>query len=1514
MTAKKFIQLTLSLFFSFATAITYGQNWSEAKIFHPDEDITPKDLYGINFAIHGTYMAVGAPLNARAGGAGTGIVYIYENLDEKWVKIAELQPADDDSGMNFGSTVAMDEHTVVVQSSVVYVFTKPDTGWADMHETAVLRPKTDEYTYSTGFGYNLIVNNDIILVSATGQSVDDVSDEASGIVYVFEKPESGIWGDATGATILYPSTYELNSFYNFFGESIAIENDQIAVGYSYYTGIHKNQGAIFIYDKPTDGWTTMTETNILEAHETYDSHRIGRNVNYYNGKILTWGGSTLDATEDQALGVIFEQKDNSWDEYTNSSLMVSRNDEYFTVPRFIKAFDDHLFLGLYHEYSYDDKIGEVQIFPFPTSESENVYATGSLMISADGKDELIPSAIEFYNQTVLVGTPDDNSNGRSGAVRIYEKPATGWDNDIIESSFLTEGSLSSANDIFGVTVDISGNYAVIGAPWDDKVNLNTGAVYVVKKTDDSWQRVCKLTPIDGQYSDNFGYSVGIYNDLIVVGAPGVNQNGRNSGAVYIYEKTDNEWSNSITPTRVIPEANEERDYLGKVVDIHKGTIIASGVYTGNSTSRGKVYVIEKVDDEFQDVAQLTTQEQTPEFFGHSISIFEDKISVVATRSYSAPLIYVYERPDDGWQNMVENYSIYSQDNDIGINKAAFLPVINTDSTLFYSNYAPSKLTVDPTTTPWTFTTEYFNGKVIGHKYNDVSTGTKEEYFQSTYELSSSEKTAREAFGYSMAQSGNVFLASNFNDSIDNLRTGKVYVFDTRNLTSEEVNLERLQIQSSMPQYRANFGEGLALYGTNMIVGAPGENNQAGAAYIFENSAAYVKTIYSPTTGIFKIGDQIQINVVLSEDCKITGDPTLILNMTDPVPAIASFNGSSGPEVEFIYTIEEGNETENLSYLNEHSFLYHGEVKSLNDQEVNRVLPPVGSLDLAATAIEIDGVRPKLTITSAKDSTNYASILIQIELSEPIQDFTTNQLTVENGSISDLTGSDLSYTAQLTAVEPGRVRVFCEAGTILDIARNTNELTGEFEHVYDITPPTAKLYTNSDSSNLANITVSCTVSEPIVLLEADMFDLINATIVQLTKVSESEYSIDLSPVEDGLVSIALKENSITDFAENYNSSSSNTILIHSDRTSPKLTFTYKEHMPTTLTVVDVFVESSELLKEIQPGSFSCYKCVIDELIQINDTNYLLRVRPYSPFQISAYQVQDLFGNYSSSQSPYFDFDQYPYATIEASANSKYTSNQSSYVTIKFNESVYGLTEDDLILDNCIIDDMYYYEPGSQAIIYITAIQEGAFSITLKELSIYDESNNENQESVSLTIYYDITPPFIEQSHLSNVDGDGQIRILFNEPIEISYNFNLASPSNYINSASVISEDELLIKFRGEVTSDSIEFWSYTIWDLAGNYLTNLRATVVLSASSENLQPDAVQIHPNPVQGHTLNVINPFGPQSCQYEISDMLGKVLLKGQLTADKSSIDVSSLPQKSTYIIHVRHDDQSEVTKFIKL
>src|SRR2546429_3317558 len=101
---------------------------------------------------------------------------------------------------------------------------------------------------------------------------------------------------------------------------------------------------------------------------------------------------------------------------------------------------------------------------------------------------------------------------------------------------------------FGWSVAVSGDTVVAGTPVDSSDSMYAGVAYVFVRDGGTWNQQARLAPAVPSAFAEFGYSVTISGDTLVVGAPGEDAGGNAAGAVYVFGRHGTTWSQQATLT------------------------------------------------------------------------------------------------------------------------------------------------------------------------------------------------------------------------------------------------------------------------------------------------------------------------------------------------------------------------------------------------------------------------------------------------------------------------------------------------------------------------------------------------------------------------------------------------------------------------------------------------------------------------------------------------------------------------------------------------------------------------------------------------------------------------------------------------------------------------------------------------------------------------------------------------------------------------------------------------------
>ena len=171
----------------------------------------------------------------------------------------------------------------------------------------------------------------------------------------------------------------------------------------------------------------------------------------------------------------------------------------------------------------------------------------------------------------IVGAPFDAPGGKAYVFDV----TTGA---LIHTLDNPNDSGTSDGDSFGKSVAISGNYAAVGAPNEDKPDgtTNSGVVYVFNVTTGALVHTLVNQNIVGNsINDSFGSSISMDNYVIFVGAYAEDVGGSFGGGIYMYDVTTGAL---ILPSIFYNNGQAAGDQLGKSVSVSGSYAIAGAPY------------------------------------------------------------------------------------------------------------------------------------------------------------------------------------------------------------------------------------------------------------------------------------------------------------------------------------------------------------------------------------------------------------------------------------------------------------------------------------------------------------------------------------------------------------------------------------------------------------------------------------------------------------------------------------------------------------------------------------------------------------------------------------------------------------------------------------------------------------------------------------------------------------------------------------------------------------------------
>lgn len=179
--------------------------------------------------------------------------------------------------------------------------------------------------------------------------------------------------------------------------------------------------------------------------------------------------------------------------------------------------------------------------------------------------------------------------------------------------------------------------------------LIKGRTYYFHREGSKWNFVQKLEAPQGHFANKFGFDIDLYQNNCLVGSPGQNSDGLiNNGAAYLYELEEGLWSN---PSEIIPHISESDDQFGHSVSILGNNILVGAPLhdTNGNVDYGKAYIFENGNEGWVQIGELVASDgETGNNFGFNVFLSVNKALVSAPNKaiYSNAgqgKIYVFEK-------------------------------------------------------------------------------------------------------------------------------------------------------------------------------------------------------------------------------------------------------------------------------------------------------------------------------------------------------------------------------------------------------------------------------------------------------------------------------------------------------------------------------------------------------------------------------------------------------------------------------------------------------------------------------------------------------------------------------------------------------------------------------------------------------------------------------------------------------------------------------------------------------
>ncbi len=578
--------------------------WAEVAKLTAD-DAADNDEFGASVGIYNGNVVVGAPNQDHGGPSDRnyGAAYVFQQdypTPHAWGQRTKLTAADAAVGDHFGWAIDIDFDKVIVgapdgdhagyyTAGVAYIFERHFPGSENWGQRQKLLPTP---TADGGqFGYSVAIWSDRAIVGAYYEHT--VATNRSGVAYLFAQNHGGIdkWG-RVGKFVAQDG-----EFSDYFGRSVAITKSLALVGAPLEDGAvpASSYGAAYVLG--VDLWG---EVYNLTATDAENGDQFGTAVALHaNLAVVTAlyeDGSSPNS--DRGAGYVFYRNlsgSDSWDEKAKLTALDAQDDDRFGTD--VAVANDTVVVGAPEEDGSGTNRGAAYVYQQDKNGADQWGQVTKIQPLDPQNDDEFGYAVAIWQDIIVVGAPfEDGAGSDRGAAYVFDRHLMGLDN-WGQVTKITADVPENA-DQFGYSVSLSGDTLIVGANYDDEAGPEAGAAYIFERHvggPNGWGTVRKLTADDASGADMFGSAVAVAGDFAIVGAPMWDGSLSNIGAAYVFERDKNgpgQWGQVKKLTAPDPTNFAK---FGYDVDVHGETVVVGSPLLGCSagTSCGQAYVFSR---------------------------------------------------------------------------------------------------------------------------------------------------------------------------------------------------------------------------------------------------------------------------------------------------------------------------------------------------------------------------------------------------------------------------------------------------------------------------------------------------------------------------------------------------------------------------------------------------------------------------------------------------------------------------------------------------------------------------------------------------------------------------------------------------------------------------------------------------------------------------------------------------------------------------------------------------------
>lgn len=365
------------------------------------------------------------------------------------------------------------------------------------------------------------------------------------------------------------------------GWSVAVSDDTVLLGAHRDAAAGPLSGSAYVFVRTGGVWTEQAK---LTASDAAASDQFGISV-AVSGDTAVIGAYSADHAGGSNAGAayVFVRTGGAWAQQAKLIALDGAENDFFGIS--VAVSSDTVVVGANGDDDAGASSGSVYVFV----RSGVVWTQQAKLIASDAASDSFGLAVAVTGDTAVVGAPyRDFSVAVTdvGAAYVFVRTGSVWS----QQARLYFTDPSGVGDLFGISVAVSGETALVGAIGKNAGATDSGAAYVFTRSGSAWTQQAKLSAFDAAQNDQFGISVAVSGDLALVGAHYDDHAGGNgAGSAYTFVRNGGVWTQQA---KLIATDTAAGDFFGNSVAASSDAVVlgAHADDHAGGTDAGAAYI------------------------------------------------------------------------------------------------------------------------------------------------------------------------------------------------------------------------------------------------------------------------------------------------------------------------------------------------------------------------------------------------------------------------------------------------------------------------------------------------------------------------------------------------------------------------------------------------------------------------------------------------------------------------------------------------------------------------------------------------------------------------------------------------------------------------------------------------------------------------------------------------------------------------------------------------------------